>query len=188
MSPFEFVSVFFAVVLGLAVAHVMGGISDLVEVRSRVRFYWVHAVWVALVFILEVQVWWGMWGLRSAERWSFLSFFGIVAMLGTLYLLSTLLIPHISGGEEPIDLARHFFGVHRTFFGVLAAYFILSVVINRSIFAMPLVSPTTLIPGIGAALAIAGSFSRNRIFHAAYALVTAAGIVGFIIADTTTLR
>lgn len=46
VRPFDFVVVFYSVVLGVAVAQLMTGLARLVEERKRVRNYWVHSVCV----------------------------------------------------------------------------------------------------------------------------------------------
>ena len=50
MSAFEFVGVLFSVIVGLAISHLLSAASELVENHSRVKIYWVNAVWFITVF------------------------------------------------------------------------------------------------------------------------------------------
>lgn len=54
MSAFEFLTVLFSVIVGLAISHLLRSASDLIEIHSRVKTYWVNSVWVVTVFIWDV--------------------------------------------------------------------------------------------------------------------------------------
>ena len=71
MSAFEFVTVLFSVIVGLAISHLLRATSDLIEIHSRVKTYWINTVWLVTVFIWDIFTWWGMWGLNELEMWKY---------------------------------------------------------------------------------------------------------------------
>ena len=78
MSAFEFVTVLFSVIVGLAISHLLSAASELIEIHSRVKIYWVNSVWVVTIFIWDIFSWWGMWELNNLEMWNYPSFFLVV--------------------------------------------------------------------------------------------------------------
>ena len=48
MSPFEFITVFVSLIVGFALAHILRAVSDLYEIRERVKTYWLNSLWVPL--------------------------------------------------------------------------------------------------------------------------------------------
>jgi len=48
MSPFEFITVFVSLIVGFALAHILRAVSDLYEIRERVKTYWLNSLWVAM--------------------------------------------------------------------------------------------------------------------------------------------
>ena len=186
MSPFEFVAAFFSVVLGLGVAHLLGGISALLEARDRVRSYWVHSVWTLAIILLLIHSWWGMWSLKAAPAWSYPAFLCFVAYLIALYLISTLLLPRVAEAG-PIDLGAHFDKIRPVFLIFVAAVFALGTVLNYTLFATGFFSIFIVIPGIGCVLILTGAMTENRRYNAALALFILFGIVALMLSDTTKL-
>ena len=182
MSPFEFVSVFFAVVLGLAVTHLMGSIGELIEVRSRVRGYWVLNLWVLNVLLLQTQSWWGTWGLRERE-WNVLAYFLVVVYFAAVYLATVLLLPPVREGDEVIDLRLHYYQARRAFFAALALAAVLAALMNVALFGSAALSVVTLIPLGFVLLAATGAWTASPVYHAAYAILFGALYALFMIAD-----
>ena len=81
MRPFDFVVVFYSVVLGVAVAQLMTGVARLVEERKRVRTYWVHSVWILAVLISDTDNWWSLWYVRDVKSWHLASFLLLIALM-----------------------------------------------------------------------------------------------------------
>ena len=70
MSAFEYLSVFISIILGLAVVHLLGGVSLLLDQRIVARIFWVHTAWVLNMFSLITWVWWSNWQLNGIESFS----------------------------------------------------------------------------------------------------------------------
>jgi hypothetical protein len=186
MSPFEFVAAFFSVVLGLGVAHLLGGISALLEARDRVRTNWIHSSWVLTTILLLIHSWWGMWSLKAAPAWSYPAFLCFVAYLIALYLISTLLLPRIQE-HGPIDLGAHFDTIRPVFLSFVAAVFALGTVLNYTLFTVNIFSIFIIIPGVCFVLILLGAMIRNRRYHAVLALIVLFSLLAVMLSDTTTL-
>ena len=81
MSAFEFVAVLFSVFVGLAISHLLSAGSELIEIHSPVKTYWINTVWIITIFIWNIFTWWGMWELNKLEYWDYSSFFLVVVNL-----------------------------------------------------------------------------------------------------------
>jgi len=71
MDEFSYLSVLLSIILGLAVTEVLQGFRRLLQSRARVRLYWPTITWAFLLFVIYVQSWWAMFGLREHHDWTF---------------------------------------------------------------------------------------------------------------------
>ena len=120
MDPYEYLTVFVSVIFGLAVVHLLSGVSLILDTRVRERVDWIHAVWTANVFLTTLLVWWFNFGLTAIQEWTLLHFLDLVAYAVVLYLMSGLLYP--VRGAEIIDSRVHFECNRRRFFMVSLAF------------------------------------------------------------------
>jgi hypothetical protein len=120
MTPYEYLTVFISVVLGLAVVHLLSGVALLLDTRVRARIDWIHGVWTANVLITTVLVWWFNFGLTLINEWTLPFFLNLVAYSVVLYLLSGLLYP--VRGSEVVDFRTHFEANRPRFFMVCVAF------------------------------------------------------------------
>ena len=78
MNLFEYVGVLVSIVVGLALAHILTGVSRTIQVRHQVRHqvrsYWVHSLWTLNITVYLVFFWWFMDHWSAVERWSFFLF------------------------------------------------------------------------------------------------------------------
>jgi len=84
----------------LGLAELLSGIAQTIRNKEEVIFYWVHSVFVAIVFLALLQTWWEIWGVRETPAWTFI---GLLVMLGGpigLFLISHLIFPeHLAGSN-----------------------------------------------------------------------------------------
>lgn len=117
MSIFEFISVLLSIVVGLALTRLLSGLGRALEIRHRLRFYWVQGVWVANMCLALVVFWWATLAAHLDNAvWSFSNFLVLLLYSVVLFLQATLIIP--TDLEETSDLRSHFFSVHPWFFGL----------------------------------------------------------------------
>jgi len=83
-DSFAYLSVMIAIVLGLAVAHLLGSLARVVNGRERTVIYWPSLVWAATLFWIIAQLWWADASLRSYTSWKFASFLVLVVLFSSL--------------------------------------------------------------------------------------------------------
>ena len=97
MSPFEFVTIFCSLILGLALSHILRAVSDLYEIRDRVKTYWLNSLWVVTVTMWSVYAWWGLWQLSvDLDEWHYAQYWFLVTNLASIYFFTTLVLPKAS--------------------------------------------------------------------------------------------
>lgn len=181
MNPFEFVCAFYSVVLGVAVAQLMTSVGRLIEIRDQVRTYWVQSLWVIIVLLVDIDCWWGIWDLRSAKSWSFISFLLLVGLVAAIYLVTVLLFPRLPDSTDQIDLDAHFYKNRRFFFLANAAGWLMALLCNVTLMPMKswlnpgIVLPLTFVP-----LLVVAGFTGSRRYHAVFAVFALVVITLFL--------
>ena len=171
MSPYEYLTVFISVVLGLAIVRLLSGVALLLDTRIRARPDWIHAVWTANVLVTAVLVWWFNFHLIEIRVWTLPFFLNLVAYSVVLYLMSGLLYP--VSGPEVTDFTSHFEANRPRFFMVALGFQVidfLDVLLERQ--ALGTEWPTLhlmLIVVYAIAFAI-GIWTRNRKYHGTLAV------------------
>ncbi len=170
MDAFGYVSVIISVVIGLGLSHLLSGVVELVKARRSVRFYWVHSVWVMLIFVGHIFLWWTMWNLRFIRVWNFFSFLVLLLTPVLLYVSSAFLMPKAEAGTA-IDLRDYFYENHSAFFSVNAAFTLLLATNNWMLtghLSPPLVTAAFafwfVLLGVSAVV-------KNTVYHAAVVVV-----------------
>jgi len=125
MDAFNYLSVLLSIILGLAITQILKGVRGAVLSRARIVPYWPTFVFAAFLFVVDVQVWWAFFELRTVQVWTFPLFAVILTQTTCLYLLAALVLPDFFG-EQTIDLRQHYFAHHRIFFGLFVVALIAS--------------------------------------------------------------
>ena len=118
MSQFEYVMVLISIIVGLAVAHILLGISGIVDRvmghKEPLELSLAHATWLASVFGWLILFWW--WEYRFStrvEEWTVGLYFFLVFYAVILFLLATTLAPRTWDGVHSL---KHYFLERRAFF------------------------------------------------------------------------
>ncbi len=171
MTPYEYLTVFISVVLGLAVVHLLSGVALLLDTRIRARADWIHGVWTANVFVTTMLVWWFNFHLTDVVTWTLPFFLNLVAYSVVLYLMSGLLFP--VRGAEVTDFKSHFEANRSRFFIVCFLFQIVDlsdIVLERQALGTPW-SPIQLILLVLFSLGfLVGIRSGNRVYHGTLAV------------------
>lgn len=120
MGPYEYLTVFVSVVLGLAVVHLLSGVALILDTRVKESLDWIHSVWTANVFVTTLLVWWFNFNLTAVQEWSLPHFLNLVAYAVVLYLMAGLLYP--VRGSEVVDFKAHFEANRPRFFIVFLTF------------------------------------------------------------------
>ena len=171
MSAFEYVSVFMSIILGLAVVHLLGGLSLILDQRVKAKLYWVHFAWVINMFSLITWVWWGNWQLNDIEVFSPLHYLAMVLFSVALYLMCGLLFP--VRGKEVEDFEKQF-EINRSRFFYVGNALVLAAVLKGYVDRQVLEEPHTLERAILLTLLTVFFFvaarTTSRTFHGLFAV------------------
>jgi hypothetical protein len=180
MDAFGYVSVIISVVIGLGLSHLLTGVVELFKARRRVRFYWVHLIWVALTFVGHIFLWWTMWNLRLVHAWNFFSF--LLLLLGPvlLYVAAAFLVPDMDAGAS-IDLREYFYENHAAYFSINAAFTALLVTQNWILEGHPSPPRVTAIFAVWFVLLCLSAIIKDPRYHAAVGVLFVLLFLMFIV-------
>ena len=187
MSPFEFITVFVSLIVGFALSHILRAVSDLYEIRDRVKTYWLNSLWVVTVIMWSIFTWWGLWML-SIERidWTYAQYWFLVMNVSSIYFFTTLVLPKATD-DGMIDLENHYFSVPKAFFSIVAFSLFSSAVVNYSLFGEPLNGPMTIMPCIVGCAAIGGVFTDSKSYHKGIGIFMFIMFIAFQLTDNTVI-
>ena len=141
MEIFNYLNVMIAILLGVGLFQIFGGIGRLLQVRHRVKPYWLHSLWVLILIMAHAHLWWSFWGLRDAVRWNYGEFLYLLIGPAGLVIISQVIIPGELYGElhdQKFDLRRHYYDISHLFFSIFAA------VMSWAIFLEPVLGVRSL--------------------------------------------
>ena len=126
MQMFEYVIVLISIVIGLALTHLMQGITWVIQHPRRARVWWVHLIWVTYMFLSVIFWWWWEFQLQRIKSWTFPIYVFVVFYAFYLYLICALLFPRDLEGYEGY---RDYFMARRTwFFGLLVGWAVIDTI------------------------------------------------------------
>ena len=187
MSPFEFVTIFCSLILGLALTHIFRGVSDLYEIRERVKTYWLNSLWVVTVIMWSIFSWWGLWELSIIlENWHYSQYWFLMMNLSSIYFFTTLVLPKATD-EGIIDLEAHYYSVHKAFFSIVAFSLFTTVAVNYSLFGKPMISDMTIMPFIVGCAAVGAVFTESRLYHKIIGVFMFVMFIAFQLSDVVVI-
>ena len=177
---FDYLAVLISVVLGLAITHVLTGVSAAINRRHHVPIDWLQLFWAVNVLAYVLAVWWGMYWWKHLTVWTVQSFAFLTSYAIVLFLMASALFP----GEAASDAAGQgaFARNRRWFFGLLLAAHLIDIPETAAkqadgLRAVPpqywIVAPVFIL------IAAIGLIGRRRTVHAALAPAWLATLIGY---------
>ncbi|MDG2533172.1 hypothetical protein P6144_05910 [Sphingomonas sp. HITSZ_GF] len=117
MSAFEFIFSFFGLLLGLALAEGLGGLSRALKASHKVRIGWATALLGIFVSCDVVTFWMYGWALRDLLPLSWAVLFGGFVVTAIYYVAASLIFP--DDFDEWGDLDRYFDKQYRKVLGAV---------------------------------------------------------------------
>ena len=172
MDPFEFLIGLYTIIIGLGISLLVHSVGQMIEGRVRVRRYWIHSAWIAIIFVAHVVSWFALWQYHGNLDWNVLEALLLLLVPITLYLVSYLAVPEITElGEDKHDMRVFYYGRRRLLQGLMALTVILMAVNDTMI--MNTVAATGAQLGRLAVLLvlIPGIISPRPAIHAAQVII-----------------
>jgi hypothetical protein len=125
-DAFQHIATFYSLIVGLAVANVLGAIGKTARTNAQVRWHWLHAAAAAMLLLLIAQDWWFLLSWDGVMEVNHAVLVFLLARAGLLYFASNLLIPEPDQhGDARVDLRMHMSHIRPRFCAVLAVFPIL---------------------------------------------------------------
>ena len=176
MSTFDFLSVLFSVVVGLALTEILQGFRALIHARQRVTIYWPAILWGALMILIVAQAWWGMFAMRNLTHWNFAMYGSVVLQITLMYLAAGVCMPEIAA-KEPVDMRANYFSHKSWFFGLVAATVGATIAKDYVLIGHMTSGPNLVFLLIYCAASVVAAWSNASWYHRILAPVAAIGIL-----------
>ncbi len=187
MTQFEYLSVLISIIVGLALTQLLSGVARLIQMRQRVRPHATTFCWMALLFLVNTQIWWAAFERRDGTDWNFFFFLLYLLMPIIGFLLSYLILPGLEDDDDA-DLAANFIGNRPWFFGLLALLPCVSLAEEALRTGALVLDGDTAFRIVFAAVALVAGRVRSARFHFCNALVVLALVCAYVAALFLRLR
>lgn len=184
---FSYLGVLISVIFGLALAHLLRGLSKLIQMRDSVRPYWLHVLWTFNILLVVLGLWWGMYWWNNLQAWTTELFLFLTAYAIVVFVIASLLYPV----EFPADMdfANYYYHNHRWFFGLLTVAMLLDIpetVMKQTAHLRDV--PAQYVAFAPAVIVIAAvlALTRNRRVHAVLSIAWLAILLAYM--NFTTLE
>jgi hypothetical protein len=189
MEFFNYVMVLASVIVGLAVAHLLQGVAKMVQEPERNKLYWVHLLWIVLMFHNALFWWWWEFGLSRMAQWTFELYVFVLYFAVLLYIICAILVPSSLGTYA--DYRAYYFGRRRWLFGLLLLFSLLDFVDSATKGWEHLKSlgwPYYTSVAVRSALILIAFRSRNEKVHGAIAILFIANLALLAFLNFHTMR
>jgi hypothetical protein len=124
MTPgiFMFIVALAAVVNGLGIVRIVGGLGEFIRKRESldVTFYWAHSALVFFQLLVHILLWWSFIGLREVDSINFLQYGFLLIGPVLLFLATSLLIPDFT--DESVDLHAAYWRSCNSYYTILLVF------------------------------------------------------------------
>jgi hypothetical protein len=189
MEFFNYVMVLASVIVGLAVAHLLQGVAKMVQEPERNKLYWVHLLWIVLMFHNALFWWWWEFGFSRMAQWTFELYVFVLYFAVLLYIICAILVPSSLGTYA--DYRAYYFGRRRWLFGLLLLFSLLDFVDSATKGWEHLKSlgwPYYTSVAVRSALILIAFRSRNEKVHGAIAILFIANLALLAFLNFHTMR
>jgi len=172
MTEFEFIFVLYALILGLSLVELLGGLGRALELEfahdakgedEKFVIGWLTPLMAVFVMVDLMSFWMFAWTVRSLITVTPAMLLGVMAFASAYYLAARLVFPTDPDRFRKLD--THYFRVARTIFGILIALvvaqwaYLLSIEEVRSVIMAPVTVGVTVLFVV---LMAAAMVFRNR--------------------------
>jgi len=134
MSGFDLVFALFGLVLGLAITEVLAGFSRVIKMRRDVHVGWLVPLLGLLVLIDLTSFWSNAAEVRDVVPGNLLTLLIVLALVGTYYLIATLIFP--TDPEAWPDFDLYYDRINRKVLGGMLAINFASLIAGAAAFAL----------------------------------------------------
>jgi hypothetical protein len=123
---FNYVMVLASIIVGLAVTQLLQGVARFIQHPDRSKLYWVHLLWMLLMFQNALFWWWWEFTLARTGHWTFELYAFVLGFAVVLYLICAVLTPWEL--DRYHDYRAYYYSRRRWLFGLLLLFSLLDFV------------------------------------------------------------
>ena len=152
------------VVLALAVSHVLNFIATVISNPERIKAYWLHFLWTALILALNLHAWLLLWSFHGQTEFPVGHVGRLLFLAALTFIVARILVPELQP-DQRLDLRAHYLQIRVPFFATLSLCLLFpvlgSIVLEGGSFFEPLVLARGLLLG----LVLSGWLIKNMTWH-----------------------
>jgi len=168
----------YSIVAGLGISRLVQGVTAMIQVRSNLRFYWMHTAWIVIIFLAHITSWFALLRFASGAHWTVFNAMLTLFMPIVLYVASDLVVPPLHA-ERHTDLREYFFHNCRWLAGLMVGFVAFGGTVQLAVERHVDFSGGGLLRILTLVTLLAGVSSRRPAVQAAQAFVLlAVGIAG----------
>jgi hypothetical protein len=182
------VKVLLSMILGLAVAHLLRGVSKIVQHPKKFAVYWVHLTWTLFLFLYLIHFWWWEFALSRITQWTFPLYFFLAIYATLLYLNCSLFFPDEI--DEYDGFKNYYYYRRKWLFAFLAVVFAIDFIdtaIKGPVYRARFGTMADTRDAIFIILCLLAIKISDRIFHATFACFAVIVEVIYILKRSLTL-
>jgi hypothetical protein len=176
MGETDILLTLYSIVAGLGISKLVQGLGTMIEVRGRIRFYWVHSAWLVIVMAAHIVTIFALIRFSKGAHWTVFNSMLTLCMPLLLYLVSDLVVPTI-GDDQQVDLRAYFYRNRRWFYGLLIALIIVGMAVQISVEHAPDPSAGGPLRGIAFLALVGGLVSERPAVQSGVVLVLLAVVI-----------
>ena len=146
----------------------------MIRLRARVRPYWVHIGWMALILLIAIQNWLGWWEVRDWPGYGFVEYVSLLTPSLALVVLTFVICPGFAA-QSLENLEEYYYSNLRWIFGLLAVFLVGMAVTDSLVRSEPWLGASNGVRFAGTAVVLFLATTKNRNVHGA-ALPAAYGL------------
>ena len=170
MSVFEYVAVMVGVVLALAVSHVLNFIANVISNPERVKGYWLHFLWTALILAMNLHAWLLLWTFHGQTDFSVSQLAMMLFLAALTFIVARVLVPELQP-DRRLDLRDHFHQIRVPFFTTLSLCWLSPVLGSFVLEGRGFFEPLVLARAFLLGLSVSGMLIKNLTWHAILSLL-----------------
>ncbi len=169
VSSFEYTSVLLSIVLALGIAHILSGVTALIERWDRLERYWVFLAWCILMLAFHLGFWVNLWRFQARPEWTGGDLTYWFVSVALLFVASRLLVPAASISSS---MRQHFAVIRRPFFGAVTLYWLIAAM-GPLFLDTPWIAPRRLGLAGFVLLSLSGALVSSERYHSGLVVVWA---------------
>jgi len=159
----------YSIVAGLGISRLVQGVTAMIQVRSNLRFYWMHTAWIMIIFMAHIVSWFALMRFATGAHWTVFNAMLALFMPIVLYVVSDLVVPPLGDGQHT-DLREYFFHNCRWFAGLMIGFVALGVAVQLAVEHQADLSGGAVLRAIAFVTLAVGVSSRRPAVQATVAL------------------